>query len=110
MVDVLLRNNAEITIKDSRQATPLHHAAQRGYTKIAKKLLQAGSDVNARGENFKKKEIFELVFHLLDKLGWTPLMKACYFCNPDIILTLLEAGADIHAQTEQGRTALHELW
>lgn len=48
--------------------------------------------------------------YLLDKLGWTPLMKACYFCNPDIILTLLEAGADIHAQTEQGRTALHELW
>ncbi len=37
-------------------------------------------------------------------------MKACYFCNPDIILTLLEAGADVHAQTEQGRTALHELW
>lgn len=37
-------------------------------------------------------------------------MKACYFCNPDIILTLLEAGANIHAQTEQGRTALHELW
>lgn len=37
-------------------------------------------------------------------------MKACYFCRPDIILTLLQAGADIHAQTEQGRTALHELW
>jgi len=37
-------------------------------------------------------------------------MKACYFCNPDIILTLLEAGADIDAETEQGRTALHELW
>ena len=48
--------------------------------------------------------------YLLDKLGWTPLMKACYFCNPDIILTLVEGGADIHAQTEQGRTALHELW
>jgi len=36
-------------------------------------------------------------------------MKACYFCRPDIILTLLEAGADIDAETEQGRTALHEL-
>lgn len=55
--------------------------------------------------------MFEQDFvYLLDKLGWTPLMKACYFCNPDIILTLLEAGANIHAQTEQGRTALHELW
>ncbi len=58
---------------------------------------------------FWKKNIIK-IFYLLDKLGWTPLMKACYFCNPDIILTLLEAGADIHAQTEQGRTALHELW
>lgn len=37
-------------------------------------------------------------------------MKACYFCSPDIIVTLIEAGAEIDAQTEQGRTALHELW
>ncbi|CAF1519354.1 unnamed protein product [Adineta steineri] len=92
VVDILLRNNAKFTIKDSRQATALHHAAQRNYTKIAKKLLHAGCDVNAQ-----------------DKLGWTPLMKACYFCSPDIILTLLEGGANIDAQTEQGRTALHEL-
>ena len=49
VVDVLLRNKAKITMKDSRQATALHHAAQRGYTEIAKKLLHAGSDVNARG-------------------------------------------------------------
>ncbi|CAF1611393.1 unnamed protein product, partial [Adineta ricciae] len=28
---------------------------------------------------------------------------------PDIIVTLIEAGAEIDAQTEQGRTALHEL-
>ncbi|CAF1611874.1 unnamed protein product, partial [Adineta ricciae] len=34
---------------------------------------------------------------------------ACYFCSPDIIVTLIEAGAEIDAQTEQGRTALHEL-
>jgi len=49
VVDVLLRNNAKIAIKDAREATALHHAAQRGYTEIAKKLLHAGSDVNARG-------------------------------------------------------------
>lgn len=53
-MDVLLRNNAKITIKDSRDATPLHHAAQRGYTEIAKKLLHAGSDVNARGQKLNK--------------------------------------------------------
>jgi ankyrin repeat protein len=52
----------------------------------------------------------KMFFDFLDKLGWTPLMKACYFCSPDIILTLLEAGSDIDAETEQGRTALHELW
>jgi ankyrin repeat protein len=49
VVEVLLRNNAKIAIKDAREATALHHAAQRGYTEIAKKLLHAGSDVNARG-------------------------------------------------------------
>ncbi len=60
--------------------------------------------------SWKQSGFLRPILYLLDKLGWTPLMKACYFCCPDIILTLLEAGADIHAQTEQGRTALHELW
>lgn len=49
VVEVLLRNNAKIAIKDAREATALHHAAQRGYTEIAKKLLHAGSDINAGG-------------------------------------------------------------
>lgn len=61
MVEVLLRNNAKIAIKDAREATALHHAAQRGYTEIAKKLLHAGSDVNARGRFKSINEQFD--FH-----------------------------------------------
>lgn len=60
MVEVLLRNNAKIAIKDAREATALHHAAQRGYTEIAKKLLHAGSDVNARGLYIWTNGVFDI--------------------------------------------------
>ncbi len=88
---------------------PLNVVIQRLQRNFYMLVVMSMLEVRSSKENM----IFQIsccFFHLLDKLGWTPLMKACYFCNPDIILTLLQAGADIHAQTEQGRTALHELW
>ncbi|KAL7669295.1 hypothetical protein ACOME3_009957 [Neoechinorhynchus agilis] len=44
-----------------------------------------------------------------DQHLWTPLMKACYWCQPDAVLVLLEAGADINVCNSVNRTSLHEL-
>lgn len=92
IVEILISNNAEVTIKDEREATALHHAAQSGHLNIIEKLLKAGCDINA-----------------CDKNKWTPLMNACYWANEDAVLVLLKAGASSELQNIDGRTALHEI-
>jgi ankyrin repeat protein len=55
------------------------------------KLLDAGEDANARVEN-----------------GWTAILLAGSHCdNVDTIRVLIEAGADIHAVTDEGVSVLH---
>ena len=40
-----------------------------------------------------------------NKKGWTPLHSAARFNpNPEILLTLIDAGADMNAMTESGKT------
>jgi ankyrin repeat protein len=52
-------------------------------------LLKAGADVNAR-----------------NVIGWTPLMYASKYSNPELISILLKAGADVNAKNADGVTAL----
>ena len=55
------------------------------------KLIDAGADVNARGEDYK-----------------TPLMIAAYMNdNHKVIQTLLDAGTNVHSIDAKGDTALH---
>jgi hypothetical protein len=42
-----------------------------------------------------------------DDGGATPLHYAAAFSNPDVIIALIEAGADVNAAIEDGRTPLH---
>jgi len=92
IVEILLGNSADVTIRDIREATALHHAAQSGHLAIIDMLLKAESDINA-----------------LDKNQWTPLMNACYWANEEAVLALLEAGANSTLRNIDGRTALHEV-
>jgi ankyrin repeat protein len=92
VVEILIKNEADVKIRDEREATALHHAAQSGHSKIVEMLLEAGCDINA-----------------LDKNKWTPLMNACYWANEDAALVLLKAGADPNIRNIDGRAALHEV-
>lgn len=92
VVEILLGQNAEVTLRDEREATALHHAAQRGHLEIIDMLLKAGCDINA-----------------LDKNQWTPLMNACYWANEEATMNLLKAGANSAQRNIDGRTALHEV-
>lgn len=67
----------------------LHFAALHGHLSIAKSLLEAGADPNAR--NFG---------------GDAPIHGASYRGHLDLIKALLEAGADIEARSGLGLTAL----
>jgi ankyrin repeat protein len=92
IIEILLEKNADVTLRDEREATALHHAAQSGHLEIINKLLAAGCDINA-----------------VDKNKWTPLMNACYWANEEAVLLLLKAGADFMNKNIDGRTALHEV-
>jgi ankyrin repeat protein len=92
VVEILISQNAEVTLKDEREATALHHAAQSGHLSIIDILLKAGCDINA-----------------VDKNQWTPLMNACYWANEDAAYNLLDAGANSELRNIDGRTALHEV-
>lgn len=80
-----------IDARNARGRTSLHVAAMIGRNDIVKHLLQYGPDVNARS-------------------GWkyTPLIFAAENTHPDVIVTLVRAGAHLEARNRQGNTALHK--
>jgi len=61
----------------------LHWAARSGDLEAARLLLDAGIEVNQPGD-----------------LGRTPLHEACSAGSKDMVLLLIEHGADLYAQTE----------
>ena len=99
---------------------------------IAMVLIEAGADVNAQNLYGKTALYYELynqeeyayvalvkamIAHGLDvnfrySYGETALMIACGSdCPNEIKLALIEAGADVNAKDEDGKTALYyELW
>lgn len=70
--------------------TELMNAASAGNLERVKALLQEGAEVNATAEG-----------------GWTALMKACYNAelkhgHPEVVKTLIAAGANIEAPIGYG--------
>ena len=75
MIGLLLSAGADVTMRDNRENTALHHAAMRGVMQVIKALVDAGSEIDAQ-----------------NKQGWTPLMNACYWCQPDAVAVFIELG------------------
>ena len=73
-------------------ASPLSTAALFGQTEVAMALIEAGADVNFRGND-----------------GATPLHVAAFFCRTDIVKALLENGADKNVRNNAGGTALDSV-
>ena len=90
---ILINNKAAINKVPAcgfyHNMTPLHMAAQEGYTEIVKALITAKADVN-----------------LLDIYGKSPLHKAAQYGHKAIIKLLLNKGANLNQRDKNGRTAL----
>ncbi len=51
LVDLLIKNGANINAKQAHGVTPLHSAAHNGQTKIAKLLIENGAEINVKTDN-----------------------------------------------------------
>ncbi|KAK3192900.1 hypothetical protein K4F52_001257 [Lecanicillium sp. MT-2017a] len=92
---LLLKHGADATARDNDDVTPLHEACRRGSLLLVRALLKNGAEVNA----------------VESVAGSTPLHLACRTTDIsqryEVLEFLLENGADVHAKTQAGKTALH---
>lgn len=91
IVDELLAHGADVHAVCYR-GTSLHLAANRGSPDIIKRLLQAGSDINAQ-----------------DPDGDTPAMMALFCWNEPAFMCLMNAGATLNVARRNGENILHLL-
>ncbi len=108
--------------KDVAGMTALHHAAERGAAEIARLLVDAGADVNARDAHgqapidhashagpWKEAPAAEIVRLLLDRGASMDIFQAAALGDlPRLHALLDEDPQRVNARDEQGRTPLYE--
>lgn len=120
----LLLNKIDPDLKNLNGEAPLHLAVKSGYVEGARLLLQnrANPDILDANQNTplhltippaRRLEMVKLLLSykanpaLVDNQGNTPLHKAVMqFYAPEIVDTLIQAGAPVNAQNAKGDTAL----
>ena len=88
VVRCLLLRGATLSLSSTRGSTALYEAAYHGNAEIVSILLQYHAKVDAR------------------KSGWTPLLVSSLRGWEDVTQSLIEAGADVDATSDEGETAL----
>ena len=82
-------NDSETAVKPP--ATDIHTATFLGDLKAIHQHIKAGSDLNEKEP----------------MVGSTPLIAAAVFGKTDVAIALIEGGADVNLQNNEGSTALH---
>lgn len=90
LLDLAILHKAELNVTNKAGSTPLTLAARHKRTKVAVKLLEAGASVDMMNTEH----------------GCTALMFAACNGDKELILALIDHGADIGLQSAQGKTAL----
>ncbi len=85
-----LNEGADVNKKDVNGQTPLHHAAESGYTEVAQTLIERGARVNSKDNEGRTP------LHLAAEIGYTPTI--------DLLIT---KGARVHSKDKNGRIPLH---
>ena len=124
MVQVLIDAGADVDTEDNTGRSPLHLASREGNMAIVKMLVEAGADVSAtdnEGDTCLAMAAqlghTETVRYLVglkdvdvssaDQKQLTALHKAVDEGHVDVVQVLIDAGADVDAKNDKGRTPLH---
>jgi peptidoglycan hydrolase-like protein with peptidoglycan-binding domain len=89
----LRKDGGYVSSRDKYGLTPLHNAAQDGQATVARLLLAAKADVNAKAA----------------KDGETPLVRALQWDHLTVVRVLLARGADVNAKDNEGRSPMHSV-
>ena len=88
VTQMLANDHTLLYQKNEKQHTPLHIAAARGHTKMARLLLKSGADVNGQNQGWE----------------WRPIVCAAWNNHIGIVKLLIAHGADV---TESGGNPVH---
>ncbi|CAL4166504.1 unnamed protein product, partial [Meganyctiphanes norvegica] len=125
LITCLLRAGIDIDDRGGSIRTPLHNAVERNDVTFARKLIEAGADLETTtlesavftslhlAVNYGHTEIIKLLLQEkanIDALScyeYTPLHRAAMHNQLSVIEILLEAGCNRDARIHLGGTALH---
>ena len=126
--DLLRSNGADPHVQGRWKTIPLHSAAFLGKFEVVQKLIEYGSDIDARNEDgmtplswvslgyyVKDGSVLRLLLehsadvNALANNGFTPLHQASMYRALEVVCLLLENGADVEAVSVNGKTALQVL-
>lgn len=124
VTEILVRRGASCKAAGAKGLTPLHHAARLGFGMGLRLLLDGGGDPNSVDDNS-----FTPIHHVVngcsdqslinmlaetganldvkDRSGRTPLMLAAQLGKYELVVCLLDAGADVGVDDAGGYTAHH---
>ncbi|KAN0137681.1 Ankyrin repeat-containing domain protein [Lactarius tabidus] len=125
IIQLLLDHGANVNMHDKRRNTPLHFAASEGHFEVARILLEHGADVNSQndegltplqqasqGQHLEYREVIRLLLdcdanvNMRDNNGNTTLHFAASEGHLEVARMLLERGADVNSQNDEGLTPL----
>src|SRR5678816_2959371 len=104
VVRMLLDASADVNTADTFIGlTPLINASGNRNLEVVKLLLAKGANVNAVS---KTQDLPRIQTGIVEFGGWTPLLMAVPFGPPEIVRTLMDAGAKVNVQDYRGFTPL----
>ena len=95
---LLLEGGADPETRSSDGQTALCMASSRGHADVVRSLIDCGADLNAESRDWTEND---------NEVEWTPLQAAIEKERRDIVLLLLEGGADAEMPTVYDENALY---
>jgi hypothetical protein len=86
VVDLFIKNGADINKTDTDGMTPISHASLKGHDKVVQALADNGANVNTP-----------------DNIGMTPLHRASQEGHPEVVEVLIQKGANVNEANKKGQ-------